>query len=600
MRIPYLKWITYAIMPLVYDESLSYVELLNKVVAKLNEVIKQTNNLSEHIDAVLSEWLETPEAQAAVQESIGKYIDEYAKTPDFNTILVNALSTQSAEITEAASSAARTWLNSPAGRTAIGADVDAYMETYIATDAFKNLVSGFVASLDDIKRGTALDIRQKESIMVAAPIVDIFGCNVASDYSTSPGYALEITYDGIAAAGGDKVYFQASGNEIAVGVPINMGESLITNVKEPVSPKDAANKAYVDSKIGGGSGGGGGGIKYIELIYSAADARYHSHETFTEVMAAYPNVAAVFKDGNRDVFFPISTDGASIVFGAVTITEGNNVKLSTARRVTLNSDNVWTYVEVNDSNANYVRTNGSVPFTASQSMGGNRLVSLADPVNDNDAATLKTVRNAAGIVLRGTAVFNADGRTTEVDGVDYSSVAAAALANVNILLVLTAENVEETYMVMRYVGKKQLATSGSNRYRYTFIGSNSISGSLDGLPDSGNVYGLDFNEGDDPMREKNTYFISRGVCDFYVTGTTSQGGELESVTFKAGYSKADFDNLLAHGARVRLVVEIAGGTRYFEMCYTAGGVTAFGGMYVADNHTDSVQIITYNGTNFTA
>ena len=50
MRIPYLKWITYAIMPLVYDESLSYVELLNKVVAKLNEVIEQTNNLSTHID----------------------------------------------------------------------------------------------------------------------------------------------------------------------------------------------------------------------------------------------------------------------------------------------------------------------------------------------------------------------------------------------------------------------------------------------------------------------------------------------------------------------------------------------------------------------
>ena len=78
MRIPYLKWITYAIMPLVYDQSLSYVELLNKVVAKLNEVIEQTNNLSSHIDNVLAEWLETPEAQAAVQNSIGKYKMEVA------------------------------------------------------------------------------------------------------------------------------------------------------------------------------------------------------------------------------------------------------------------------------------------------------------------------------------------------------------------------------------------------------------------------------------------------------------------------------------------------------------------------------------------
>lgn len=595
MRIPYLKWITYAIMPLVYDQSLSYVELLNKVVAKLNEVIEQTNNLSTHIDNVLAEWLETPEAKAAVQESIGKYIDEYAKTPDFNAILVNALSTQSVEIAGAARSAAENWLNSEAGRSAIGTDVDAYMETYINTDAFKTLVSGFVASLDDIKRGTALDIRQKESVSIAAPSVVIDGCQIANDYSKSPGYQVKITDAGIAASHGNDPILEA-GSELDMHVPLNMGENLIINVKEPVSPKDAANKAYVDSRIGGGAGGSG--IKYIELIYSAADDRYHSHETFTEVMAAYPNVAAVFANENRNVFFPISTNGASIVFGAVTITEGNNVKLSSARRVTFNSDNVWTYVEVNDSNANYVRINGSVPFTASQSMGGNRLVSLADPVNDNDAATLKTVRNAAGIVLYGTATFNADGRITEVNGVDFSSVAAAALANVNILLVLTASNVEETYIVMRYVGKKQLATSGANRYRYTFIGSNSISGSPDVLPDTGNVYGLDFNEGDDPMRQKDAYFISRGVCDFHVTGTGSPDGALQSVTFKASYTKADFDNLLAQGARIRLVVEITGETRYFEMCYTTNGVTAFGGMYIDNNESANIEIVSYNGTTF--
>ena len=595
MRIPYLKWITYAIMPLVYDESLSYVELLNKVVAKLNEVIEQTNNLSAHIDNVLAEWLETPEAQAAVQEGIGKYIDEFAKTPDFNTILVNALSTQSEEITGAARSAAENWLNSAAGRSAIGTDVDAYMETYIATDAFKGLVSGFVAELDDIKRGTALDIRQKESVSIAAPSVVIDGCQIANDYSKSPGYQVKITNAGIAASHGNDPILEAN-SELDMHVALNMNENLIINVKDPVSPKDAANKAYVDSKIGGGAGGGG--IKYIELTYSAADDRYHSRETFTEVMAAYPNVAAVFKDGNRDVFSPISTDGAAIVFGAVTITEGYNVKLSSARRVTLNSDNVWTYVEVNDSNANYVRTNGSVPFTASQSMGGNRLVSLADPVNDNDAATLKTVRNAAGIVLRGTATFNADGTITEVDGVDYSSVVAAALANVNILLVLTASNVEETYMVMRYVGKKQLATSGSNRYRFTFISAESLNVSGN-MRDVGNVYGLDFDEGDNPMQPKNAYFISRGVYDFHVTGTTAQDGALESVSFKAGYSIADLDDLLMNGERIRLVVEIVGGTRYFEVCYTAGNNTAFGGMYTANDNTDKVQIITYNGTNFT-
>ena len=233
-------------------------------------------------------------------------------------------------------------------------------------------------------------------------------------------------------------------------------------------------------------------------------------------------------------------------------------------------------------------------MTSNLDMAEHRIINLGAPVSGTDAVNKTYVDSleGGGIVLRGTATFNSDGTITHVEGVDYSSVASAALANVNILLVLTASNVEETYIVMRYVGKKQLAASGINRYRFTFISSESIGDSVS------NVYGLDFDEGDDPTREKVAYFISRGVCDFHVAGTASQNGALESVSFKAGYSKADFDNLLAHGARVRLVVEITGGTRYFEMCYTAGPVTAFGGMYVADDHTDKVQIITYNGTTF--
>ena len=241
-------------------------------------------------------------------------------------------------------------------------------------------------------------------------------------------------------------------------------------------------------------------------------------------------------------------------------------------------------------------------MTSNLDMAEHRIINLGAPVSGTDAVNKTYVDSleGGGIVLRGTATFNSDGTITHVGGVDYSSVASAALANVNILLVLTASNVEETYMVMRYVGKKQLATSGSNRYRYTFIGAAGESGSIGYLPDTGYVYGLDFDEGDDPMRPKDAYFISRGVCDFHVTGTGSPNGELESVSFKSGYPKADFDNLLAHGAKVRLVVEITGETRYFEMCYTNGAVTAFGGIYKAEDQTDNVQIITYNGTNFIA
>ena len=116
-------------------------------------------------------------------------------------------------------------------------------------------------------------------------------------------------------------------------------------------------------------------------------------------------------------------------------------------------------------------------MTTDFDMAEHRIINVGAPISGTDAATKAYVDSHTGggqsggdTVLQGTATFNSDGSITNVSGVNFSSVASAALANVNILLVLTAENVEETYIVMRYVGKKQLATSGNNRIRYTFIG----------------------------------------------------------------------------------------------------------------------------------
>ena len=60
-----LRFRVQAVLPTVYDDSLSYYELLNKVVQKLNEVIDATNTMSENFqeslraetDRVLREWL---------------------------------------------------------------------------------------------------------------------------------------------------------------------------------------------------------------------------------------------------------------------------------------------------------------------------------------------------------------------------------------------------------------------------------------------------------------------------------------------------------------------------------------------------------------
>ena len=139
-----------------------------------------------------------------------------------------------------------------------------------------------------------------------------------------------------------------------------------------------------------------------------------------------------------------------------------------------------------------------------------RIINVGAPVSGTDAVNKTYVDSleGGGTVLRGTATFNSDGRITLVEGIDYSAVAAAALANVNILLVLAASNVEETYIVMSYAGKKQLATSGTNRYRYTFTGSLSNGANAGSAQLSANMYGLDFDEGDDPLREKDLYWIN--------------------------------------------------------------------------------------------
>lgn len=54
---PFKFW-THKVLPLVYDDSLSYYEFLCKVVAKLNEVIEYINgNVSKLIKEILSQAL---------------------------------------------------------------------------------------------------------------------------------------------------------------------------------------------------------------------------------------------------------------------------------------------------------------------------------------------------------------------------------------------------------------------------------------------------------------------------------------------------------------------------------------------------------------
>ena len=66
------------VLPLVYDDSLSYYELLCKVVNKLNEVITNENELNEAFQQ-LKEWVENYFSSHDFQEMVNNKLDEMAK-----------------------------------------------------------------------------------------------------------------------------------------------------------------------------------------------------------------------------------------------------------------------------------------------------------------------------------------------------------------------------------------------------------------------------------------------------------------------------------------------------------------------------------------
>ena len=74
------------VLPLVYDDSLSYYELLCKVVSKLNEVITNENSLNESFTE-LKNWVENYFDSTDFQEKVNKKLDEMAKDGTLNEII---------------------------------------------------------------------------------------------------------------------------------------------------------------------------------------------------------------------------------------------------------------------------------------------------------------------------------------------------------------------------------------------------------------------------------------------------------------------------------------------------------------------------------
>ena len=409
-----LKWITWSIMPLVYDESLSYVELLDKVIAKLNEVIEATNNFTKPVQETIAAWLKSDEGQAAVEQSVGDFIVAYSKTPSFQQVLVSALENQSAEIKTAASEAAEAYLKSPDGKTALDTEIRDYMLVYTKTDEFKNLIGEYVMELNDILRGDRLDIRQKNSTTIQTPNTVISSTEIANDYSAGSAKSrVEVSSSGVHIYSDEDMStpaISASGGVVELGKNLDAKTHRIVNLPTPEAAHEAANKFYVDQAIsnipGGGGGGGGAGVITVDVERNSQGI-WRASKTYLEIARNlnYGNVVkAVIRDGREPNVLTCSsyrneikfTGVTAIAWPEVTITGRNKPSRYYITTVTISNNDQVKVDETEWNSANFIQTDGSMQFTNAQSMGNNQLRDLAAPTKDTDAATKGYVDSQVG------------------------------------------------------------------------------------------------------------------------------------------------------------------------------------------------------------
>lgn len=70
---PLRYWVQH-ILPLVYDDSLSYMELLSKVINTLNEVVKNNNLLPDYIMELIKEYISSGEIEKVLAEVLANYM----------------------------------------------------------------------------------------------------------------------------------------------------------------------------------------------------------------------------------------------------------------------------------------------------------------------------------------------------------------------------------------------------------------------------------------------------------------------------------------------------------------------------------------------
>ena len=77
-----VRYWTYKILPLVYDDSLSYYEVLAKVVQRLNVLVENNNNITQHIKDLILEYIGSGEIGEIVSDIIANFILNVKNPPE--------------------------------------------------------------------------------------------------------------------------------------------------------------------------------------------------------------------------------------------------------------------------------------------------------------------------------------------------------------------------------------------------------------------------------------------------------------------------------------------------------------------------------------
>lgn len=411
-----LKWITWSILPLVYDESLSYVELLDKVIAKLNEVIEATNNFTKPVQETIEAWLKSAEGQAAVKQSVGEFIEEYSKTPSFQQVLVSALGNQSAEIQAAAKEATNEYLSSTGGTALIEKEVDLFLDVYVKSNAFKEVVGDFVLQLNEILRGDKLDIKQITSADIFSRKVTLTSAEMSKDYSVNRRFfEVGLTDANIVMGQPNNLNMSLAEKANFSFKPLYMGFSTGDNknqikmVAEPTDDSDVATKKYVDEAAN--KNPYGNGFVLFVNIYQDSQGIWKSEKPFSyikENVNIGNTVVLVCNLNNPAYLTYVGGTGTTAVFAAILGVASSEALTANTRyplyyyvnTVTISSDNSVKVDSTTWYEKNYLRSDGSIPARGTLSMGNNQITNLAAPFNPTDAANKEYVdSNAGGAVI---------------------------------------------------------------------------------------------------------------------------------------------------------------------------------------------------------